>query len=85
MLTNNRICVHEGLQGLQVFFLFCSSSHSAQENVLKLIKFFLQKCGPYLKAFLKIIVIPLSTVFPRKSNMALIKFPEMGRLFEQLL
>ena len=36
---------------------------SAEENVPNLIKFFLQKCGVYLRAALKTIVIPLSTVF----------------------
>ena len=37
------------------------------KNVPKLIKFFLQKCGAYLRAALKTIVILLSTVFTRIS------------------
>ena len=39
--------------------------------------FFLQKCGAHLRAVLKTIVIPLSTVFTRMSAAALIKSPLM--------
>ena len=39
---------------------------------------FSPKCGAYLRAALKTIVIPLSTVFTRLSAAALIKFPKCG-------
>ena len=42
------------------------------------IKFFLQKCGASLRAALKTIVIPLSTVFTRVSAAAHIKSPQGG-------
>ena len=51
---------------------------SVYGNVPKLIKFFLQKCGAYLSAALKTIVIPLSTVFTRISTAALIPPPKRG-------
>ena len=44
-------------------------------NVPKRTNFFLQKCSAYLRAALKTIVIPLSTVFTRISTAALIKSP----------
>ena len=47
-------------------------------NVPKLTKCFLQKCGAYLRAALKTIVIPLSTVFTRISVAALIKSQSEG-------
>ena len=62
------------------FFIFCPFTsnlfvnvklYSALGNVPKLINFFLQKCGAYLRAALKAIVIPLSTVFTRISAAAL--------------
>ena len=71
------------------FFLFCPFTsnlfvnvklHSAEGNVSKLTNFFLQKCGAYLRAALKTIVIPLSTVFTRISTAALIKFPPNAAL-----
>ena len=42
-----------------------------------LLNFFLQKCGDYLRAALKTIVMPLSTVFKRVSAAALIN-PQCG-------
>ena len=43
---------------------------------------FYLKCGAYLRAALKTIVILLSTVFTQINAVALIKFPQMRRLFE---
>ena len=51
--------------------------HSA---VPKLTQLFLQKCGAYLRAALKAIAIPLSTVFTRISAAAFIKFPSSAVL-----
>ena len=68
------------------FFLFCSFTsnlfinvklHSGPKEMYRsLLKFFSK--NPALKT----IVIPLSTVFTRISAVALIKFPQMRRLFE---
>ena len=54
-------------------------------SAAKLINFFLQKCGAYLRAVLNTVVIPLSAVFTRISAAALINPPQMQRLFEAAL
>ena len=52
------------------------SSYSVYTEMYRsLLNFFLQKCGAYLSAALKTIVIPLSTVFTRISTAALIPTP----------
>ena len=63
------------------FLLFCPFTSNLFVNVKlhsavpKLTQLFLQKCGAYLRAALKAIAIPLTTVFTRISAAALIKFP----------
>ena len=63
---------------LEKYCYFVVKFHSAQctgftrISAAVLIKFFLQKCGAYLRAVLYTIVIPLSTVFARISTVALI-------------
>ena len=66
---------------LEKYCYFVVNFHSAQctgftrISAAVLIKFFLQKCGAYLRAVLYTIVIPLSTVFARISTVALINPP----------
>ena len=70
------------------FFLFCPFTsnlfvdvklHSGPKEMYRsLLNFFDQKSGAYLRAELKTIVIPLSTVFTRISAAALMKSPKCG-------
>ena len=71
----HEVCVRGGRAGVRYAITKFSQLDSLPNFLTHgapLLNFFLQKCGAYLRAALKTIVIPLSTVFTRISAAELI-------------